>query len=145
MEKSPFQFLEELSTNQDKLVYKYEGGEIHFRTYFTTEEVEDIRPEFYDNTVEAQSMILFQALAMLPDGRQMFPRPSGEENKEAREKADKAFGLLNGTEVAKIAREVGLWQRTVPVLKGIQLELAKAAGAKKKEVPGAEEPVVSES
>ena len=128
----PRDYLKSL-TERDKLVYKYEGGEIHFRTFLTTEEVEDIRPEFYDNEVEAQSMILFQALAMLPDGRQMFPRPTGEENKAARKQVDDAFAKYNGTAIAEICREVGLWKRIVPVLKGLQMELAKAAGPKEKE------------
>lgn len=114
---NPLQYLDSLTPGvEDDLVYKYEGGQINFRSYLTVDEVEDLREDFFVATDFAKATVLFQALARMPDGRRLFPRPTGVENEAKRKEADAKFGHLNGPAIVAIAKEVGLVKHCVAQL-----------------------------
>lgn len=111
----PRDYLKSL-TERDKLVYKYEGGEIHFRTFLTVGDVECLPSAFFMGSPFMQNVVLFQMTAMNNRGQLLYPRKAGFENETANDLVDKEFLALNGLALNKIAIEVGLLQKIMPQL-----------------------------
>ena len=103
-------------TADETLVYKYEGGEIHFRTYLTVGDIESLPPAFFLGTKIMQNVVLFQMTACNNSGQPLYPRKAGFENEAMNAAVEQEYLQLNGAAVNKIAVEVDLWNVIMPQL-----------------------------
>ena len=108
---NPKEYLQSLAPGMDAdLVHKYDGGEVRFRTFLTTDECQVLPIEFFKATRLAQNNILFGLLARASNGMELFPRMFGlqVDNVEESERLTKEFGALDGLALHQIANDVGL-------------------------------------
>ena len=106
---NPLDYLKSLTVDTSgDLVYKYEGGQINFRTYFTGADAE-LLPDIWFKGIRFQmSLVLFRMMARHPNGLPMFPMQPGIEHEKRNMEVFEEFLSLNAQAMFRIVEKVGL-------------------------------------
>ena len=102
-------FLKSLSVDTtNDLVWKYDGGQINFRTHFNGRDAE-LLPDVWFRGIRFQmNLVLFRMLARHPNGLPLFPLQPGEEHEKRNTQVLEEFDSLNAQAMNRIVEKLGL-------------------------------------